>query len=63
MAENCSLGKYVYLLKQRRILKLQTQFSSLIVFTTKVIFYKKKKLRYHSKSKIPRHFSPASMGG
>ena len=62
MTRVCSPGKFLCLLKQWRILKLQTQLSSWIVFTTKMIFYKNK-LRYHSDSKIQRHFFPATIAG
>ena len=54
------LKQYKILIKQSKILKLQTHFSPRIVFTTKVIFYKKK-LRYQSQSKIRRHFSAATV--
>ena len=38
----CPPGKFLFPLKQWRILKLLTQLLSWIVFTTKMIFYKKK---------------------
>ena len=59
-AGDCPLGKFICLLKLWRILKLQIQLSRWTVLTTKMIFYKKK-LRYHSDTKISRYFSPATM--
>ena len=42
--------------------KIADPVFTMLVFTTKMIF-KKKKVRHHSESKTWRHFSPATMAG
>ena len=62
IAGDCPLGRFLCILKQWTVWKLQIQFSWWIAFTTMMIFPRKMS-RYHSESKIQRHFSPATMAG